>query len=169
MTRFGFTLGEFFKIGCIRWFLRPAYFIASGWPRRNSRPLFTECLVDVCAGASMYVPITGDRVPKEAKMMPGFQMVLDLIFKLLQDSNHGRSPSEIAHHTLNASYPHQARGAVLKLPTKKSANVLRVSKRPLLGDRRRFFHDQESCETPQTCDWREIARPWSKDRLLKNR
>ena len=27
----------------------------------------------------MYVPITGDRVPKEAKMMPGFQTVLDLI------------------------------------------------------------------------------------------
>ena len=67
----------------------------------------------------MYVPITGDRVPKEAKMMPGFQMVLDLIFKLLQDSNHGRSPSEIAHHTLNASYPHHARGGVLKLSTRK--------------------------------------------------
>ena len=66
----------------------------------------------------MSVPITGDRVPKEAKMMPGYQMVLDLIFKLLQDSNHGRSPSEIAHHTLNASYPHHARGGVLTLPTK---------------------------------------------------
>ena len=162
-------LSEFFKIRWTRWFLRPAYFIASGWPRRNSRPLFTECLVDVCAGASMYVPITGDRVPKEAKMMPGFQMVLDLIFKLLQDSNHGRSPSEIAHHTLNASYPHHARGGVLTLPTKKSANVLLVSKRPALGDRRRFLNKEESCETRQTCDWREIARPWSKDRLLKNR
>ena len=76
----------------------------------------------------MYVPITGDRVPKEAKMMPGFKMVLDLIFNLLQDSNHGRSPSEIAHHTLNASYPHHARGGILTLPTKKSANVLLVSK-----------------------------------------
>ena len=130
MARFGFTLGEFFKIGWTRWFLKPAYFIASGWPRRNSRALFTECLVDVCAGASMFVPITGDRVPKEAKMMPGLQMVLDLIFKLLQDSNHGRSPSEIAHHTLNASYPHHARGGILTLPTKKSANVLLVSKWP---------------------------------------
>ena len=162
-------LGEYFKFAWTRWYLRPAYFIASGWPRRNSRPLFTGCLVDVCAGASMYVPITGDRVPKEAKMMPGFQMVLDLIFKLLQDSNHGRSPSEIVHHTLNASYPHHARGGVLTLPTKKLAHPPGVSKRPPLGDWRRFLNKEESYETRQTCDWREIARPWSKGRLLKNR
>ena len=67
----------------------------------------------------MFVPITGDRVPKEAKMMPGLHMVLDLTLKLLQDSNHGRSPLEIANHTLNASYPHHARGGVQKVSTKK--------------------------------------------------
>ena len=122
-------------------FLRPAYFIASGWPRRNSRPLFTECLVDVCAGASMFVPITGDRVPKEAKMMPGLQMVLDLTLTLLQDSNHGRSPSEIAHHTLNASYPHHARGGVLKLSTRKFHIAPRAEKCFPLGDWRGFLHD----------------------------
>ena len=162
-------LGELFNFGWTRWYLRPAYFIASGWPRRNSRAPITGCLVDVCAGASMHVPITGDRVPKEASLMPGSQMVLNLIFKLLQDSNHGRSPSEIVHHTLNASYPHHARGGVLTLPTKKSANVLLVSKRLPLGDWRRFLNKEESYETRQTCDWREIARPWSKGRLLKNR
>ena len=162
-------LSEFFKIRWTRWFLRPAYFIASGWPRRNSRALFTECLVDVCAGASMFVPITGDRVPKEAKMTPGLHMVLDLTLKLLQDSNHGRSPSEMAHHLLNTSYPHHPRGTFLKLPTKKPAYVLLVSKRLPLGDWRRFLNKEESYETRQTCDWREIARPWSKGRLLKNR
>ena len=162
-------LREFFKITWTQWKKRPAYFIASGWPRRNSRPPITGCLVNVCAGASMYVPITGDRVPKEAFMMPGLQMVLDLTLKLLQDSNHGRSPSEIVHHTSNASYPHHARGGVLTLPTKKSANVLLVSKRLPLGDWRRFLNKEESYETRQTCDWREIARPWSKGRLLKNR
>ena len=145
-------LGEFLNFGWTRWYLRPAYFIASGWPRRNSRALFTGCLVDVCAGASMFVPITGDRVPKEAKMTPGLHMVLDLTLKLLQDSNHGRSPSEIAHNNLNTSYPHHPRGAVLTLPTKKSANVLLVSKRPALGDRRRFLNKEGSCETRQTCD-----------------
>ena len=84
--------------------------------------------MDVCAGASMYVPITRDRVSKDAKMMPGFQMVLDLIFKLLKDSNHGRSPSEIAHHILNASYPHHARGGVLKLSTRKFQIAPRAEK-----------------------------------------
>ena len=108
--------------------------------------------MDVCAGASMFVPITGDRVLKEANMMPGLQMVLDLTLKLLQDSNHGRSPSEIVHHTLNASYPHHARGGVLTLPTKKSANVLpRLMTLPL-GDWRRFLNKEESYETRQTCD-----------------
>ena len=136
-------LSEFFKIRWTRWFLRPAYFIASGWPRRNSRPLFTECLVDVCAGASMFVPITGGRVPKEAKMMPGFQLVSDLISMLMQNPNHGRSPSEMAHHILNTSYPHHPRGAFLTFPTKKSANVLLVSKRPPLGDRRRILNKEE--------------------------
>ena len=134
-------LSEFFKIRWTRWFLRPAYFIASGWPRRNSRPPFTECLVDVCAGASMFVPITGDRVPKEAKMMPGLQMVLDLTLTLLQDSNHGRWPSEIAHHTLNASYPHHARGGVLKLSTRKFHIAPRAEKCFPLGDWRGFLHD----------------------------
>ena len=162
-------LGELFNFGWTRWYLRPAYFIASGWPRRNSRPPFTGCLVDVCAGASMYVPITGDRVPKEAFMMPGLQMVLDLTLKLLQDSNHGRSPSEIAHHTLNASYPHHARGGVLKLSTRKFHIAPRVEKCFPLGDWRGFLNKEESYETRQTCDWREMARPWSKGRLLKNR
>ena len=134
-------LSEFFKIRWTRWFLRPAYFIASGWPRRNSRPLFTECLVDVCAGASMYVPITGDRVPKEAKMMPGLHMVLDLTLKLLQDSNHGRSPSEIAHHILNEYYPHHARGGVLKVSTRKFHIAPRAEKCFPLGDWRGFLHD----------------------------
>ena len=67
----------------------------------------------------MCVFIAGDGVPKEAKIMPGFQTLLDLTLKLLQDSNHGRSPSEIAHDTLNASYPHHTRGGVLKLSTRK--------------------------------------------------
>ena len=54
--------------------------------------------------------------------------------------NHCRSPSEIAHHTLNASYPHHAWGGVLTLPTKKSANVLLMSKRsPLCDVDRRIY------------------------------
>ena len=67
----------------------------------------------------MYVPFAGDRGSKEAWMDLESQTMLNLISMLVQNSNHGRSPSEIAHHTLNASYPHHARGGVLKLSTRK--------------------------------------------------
>ena len=67
----------------------------------------------------MYVPFAGDRVSKEAWMDLESQTMLNLISMLVQNSNHGRSPSEIAHDTLNASYPHHTRGGVLKLSTRK--------------------------------------------------
>ena len=82
----------------------------------------------------MYVPFAGDRGSKEAWMDLESQTMLNLISMLVQNSNHGRSPSEIAHDTLNASYPHHARGGVLTLPTKKLAHPPGVSKRPPLGD-----------------------------------
>ena len=100
----------------------------------------------------MYVPFAGDRGSKEAWMDLESQMMLDLTSMLVQNSNHGRSPSEIAHHNLNASYPHHARGGVLTLPTKKLAHPPGVSKRPPLGDWRRFLNKEESYETRQTCD-----------------
>ena len=100
----------------------------------------------------MYVPFAGDRGSKEAWMDLESQTMLNLISMLVQNSNHGRSPSEIANDTLNASYPHHARGGVLTLPTKKSANVLLVSRRSPSGDRRRFLNKEESYETRQTCD-----------------
>ena len=55
--------------------------------------------------------------------------------------NHGRSPSEIAHHTLNASYPHPARGGVLKLSTRKFHIAPSAEKCFPLGDWRGFLHD----------------------------
>ena len=66
----------------------------------------------------MYVPFAGDRGSKETWVDLESQTMLNLISMLVQNSNHGRSPSEIAHDTLNASYPHHARGGVLALPTK---------------------------------------------------
>ena len=70
----------------------------------------------------MYVPFAGDRGSKEAWMDLESQTMLNLISMLVQNSNHGRSPSEIAHDTLSASYPHHARGGVLTLPRKKWAH-----------------------------------------------
>ena len=100
----------------------------------------------------MYVPFAGDRGSKEAWMDLESQTMLNLISMLVQNSNHGRSPSEIAHDTLNASYPHHARGGVLTLPRKKWAHPPFVSKRPSLGDWRQFLNKEESYETRQTCD-----------------
>ena len=100
----------------------------------------------------MYVPLAGDRGSKEAWMDLESQTMLNLISMLVQNSNHGRSPSEIAHDTLNASYPHHARGGVLTLSTHKSSNVLRMWERFLLGDWRQFLNKEESYETRQTCD-----------------
>ena len=77
----------------------------------------------------MYVPIAGDWVPEEAWIEFESEMGTDLISTILDNPNHGRSPSEIAHSTLNASYPHHARGGVLIFPTKKLAHPPGVSKR----------------------------------------
>ena len=82
----------------------------------------------------MYVPFAGERGSKEAWMDLESQMMLDLKSMLVQNSNHGRSPSEIVQHILNASHPHHARGGVLALPTKKLAPPPRVSKRLPVGD-----------------------------------
>ena len=82
----------------------------------------------------MYVPFAGDRLSEEAWMDLESHMVLDLISMLVQNPNHGRSPSEIAHHTFNASYPHHARGGVLKLSTRKFHIAPRVEKCFPLGD-----------------------------------
>ena len=89
----------------------------------------------------MYVPIAGDRVPEEAWIEFESEMVSDLISTILDNPNHGRSPSEIAHHTLNASYPHHARVGVLKLSTRKIRIAPRVEKCSSLGDWRGFLHD----------------------------
>ena len=64
----------------------------------------------------MYVPFAGDGGFKDAFMDLESQTMLNLMSMLVQNSNHGRSPSEIAHDTLNASYPLHARGGVLTLP-----------------------------------------------------
>ena len=88
----------------------------------------------------MYVPIAGEKALIVAKVMPGFQPVLDLIFKPLYKLYHDRLPSEMAHHISNVSYlgtyPHHPKGPVLTLATKKLSIILRVSKPFALSDER---------------------------------
>ena len=99
---------------------RPSACVCAGM---NVRPL--------CRRQDFQRGLDGFRIPK----MPRSYIML------VQNSNHCRSPSEIAHHTLNASYPHHARGGVLKLSTRKFHIAPRAEKCFPLGDWRGFLHD----------------------------